>query len=116
MRKTFVLCLFILLIGCDYTPPISSGLVLEKHYEPERHWVQFVPQFVKVGDITVINYYQIWHVDDEDWALTLLEEDTQYYVYVTQEFWEKTQIGDYIHLQDPELEDDMQKITKEPPR
>jgi len=57
--------LFLILAGCS--PPISSGVVVEKNHTPERTWTEIAPHMV--GKIRIYSIAQ--RRSPESWSLTI---------------------------------------------
>lgn len=91
-----------LLAGCGQK--IQEGEVVNKWHEPEHRWLQQVP--MKVGSVTIYN--QIWHVDDEDWCISIegtnwskseptVERRT---LYVSESQYNAFKLGDWVRVSD----------------
>lgn len=76
----------------------------EKH-EPERTYTIWVP--IKTGEVCsgydtsrtctpIYTPFPFQQFDDEDWKLKLEDGDKQGWLYVDEQTWRSTKIGDYI--------------------
>lgn len=95
-----------------FTKYLSEGEVVEKYIEPERSWMHLMP--ISVGKIVVLIPY-MFH-DDKDWVLVVQKGDKQGTIYVTEETYMQTKIGQYYRASTQDsLEDDIdqQEVEEE---
>ncbi len=75
----------------------KSGKVIDKWYEEERTWVQIMP--IIIGKI--VSMIPIFHYDDEDWVITIEDEDgLKGDLYLSEAKWKKINIGDHFVVGD----------------
>ena len=96
----FLFLLSLLVIACG--GPVS-GVVIQKHYEPEN-WT-LVPMVIPGGCTTVgkvttcrppITYFVPIN-DSEDWILTIKDEKGDNHTrYVPHEYYDSVNLGDYV--------------------
>lgn len=86
-------------------PRLDHGYVIEKKHEPERTYTIWVP--IKTGEVCsgydtsrtctpIYTPFPFQQFDDEDWKLKLEDGDKQGWLYVDDQTWRSTKIGDYI--------------------
>ena len=94
--------LAVVLAACE--PPIRSGQVVQKLYEPARTWTAMVPMSVYCGqNCRMMTMVPMTHYDDEDFILIIqgwnekAEEFQRRRIYVaTRRQWESIQTGDWF--------------------
>lgn len=104
------LSLFVAMVAyVGHRQPILEGRVVSKHYEPARTWVQIVP--IATGKVTMV--VPITHFDDEDWIIRVDDGERQQNVYLTEDRYDQTDVGDWWS-KDPydQLTDRHEKVRK----
>lgn len=95
---------------------LKDGKVIIKRYEPRRQWTQMI--MMPCGKSFMM--IPMVHIDDEDWVVTIgkFEKGKKYRtkdLYVTKNFYNNIQKGDYIDVRerkDIKYRDEIQKIRK----
>jgi len=86
-KKLALLALLLALVGCS---SISAGIITDKNYSPAYSWTQMMC----VGKPIVC--YPIIHYVPEQWSFSLQDgKGTEGWVYVSQDEFNKYEVGDY---------------------
>lgn len=98
----FKFCIIILILFiCSCSSTIEQGKVINKYYEPERTWIQFMPMFISDGKSSHTILIPMYMRDDEDFILSIAglnadgEMDTACY-YIMPDQYKEINVGDEI--------------------
>ena len=96
MKKILVLVvLAVCLSGCK--KKITEGEVYRKEYQPETTTMMPIPNTIWVGETPITTYTYIPVTNDEDWTISIKnEEERTRKIYVSEDFYRETKIGDKI--------------------
>lgn len=89
--NTKLFSLFILLL-CSCGNSIHSGTVIQKYYEPERHYTYVTYIYVAKNMIPQVHT----GFDDEDFVIEVKKGDIKEIFYLDKNTWDSIKIGQYF--------------------
>ena len=93
-----LLCLFVIILisSCG----IEEGTVIGKEHQPERTWNKTVNHPVMVGKITTYQIVKYIVTDDEDWIITIINDNKESKIYVSKHVYDIITANQYVYVSD----------------